>query len=101
MVVLGIVSIGLGISFLLIFIGVYGLIIFMIPYSKPIRHLVEVILGADLALLNRPIDTTPWWKLLSSLLLIFLRIGMIVAGILVFLAQGFKGQNLIWLLFYR
>ena len=101
MLLLGITSMVLGIAFLLIFIGTYGLVIFVAPYSKWVRHLVELIMGTNLAALNRPLNTTPWWKLLRSSVLVVIRVGLIVTGVLVLLRVGFLGQNLIWLLLHR
>jgi hypothetical protein len=98
MLILGVVSFSLGIAFILIFIGTYGLVIFIMPYSKLIRHFVELLLSADLSAISHPIYPTPWS---TSLLFIVFRVILIILGILLLHNLGFKGQNIIWLILHH
>jgi hypothetical protein len=98
---LGLISLVLGLAFVLIFIGIYGLVIFITPYSHRIRHLVEFFVCADLSVLDRPIRTTPTMTLLTSLILVVIRIGCIVIGVLMLHGMGFNEQNIIWLILHH
>ena len=98
---LGFISLVLGLAFILIFIGIYGLVIFITPYSQRMRHLVELLVGADLSALERPISTTPTMTLITSLILVVIRIGCIVMGVLMLHGMGFNEQNIIWLILHH
>lgn len=101
MVLLGIVALSLGYAFLFIFMGLYGFIIFATPYSEPIRHIMEAIFSTDFSKIKRPISSTSPNMLLTSLFLIVIRLGLIVAGIYVLYRVGFKDQNLFWLILHH
>jgi hypothetical protein len=89
----------LGFGFLFIFMGLYGLLLFMMPYSPPLRRLVETLFGFSLAKLHRPIPGTPWPTLVGSTVLLLIRLLMIIAGVFVLRRLGIQCQNFIFILF--
>ena len=90
-------SLALGGAFLLIYFGLYGMVLLSAPYFRPTRRLMELIFGQDLSLLERPLRSTSPLRVLYSGLLVIFRIACVVFGILILVRNGFLGQNLIWI----
>ncbi len=92
-----VLTLALGVAFLLIVHGLFIGFIYLALYWQPAYMLLNRLAGVEGAQSNI-VFPRPWWRYLTFSLQLGLRILMVVLGIWILLNNGFCNQNIICIL---